>query len=365
MNDPGRNISDTMSLMGQSARDTTANLQQGINNAATNFSGALNNAEQAISNTGQQVSQNIQSFGSQVGTQVSNTEFLSTNSIVAKTVFILLLLIVFLILFRVGVYIMQYIFSPNPNPYIVNGMMSGNTSTTISRNPNVANSVVLPRSNNQPDGLEATWSFWLNISQMNRSEADKNRFMHVFNVGESGNWDSDTSDGTTGLARTNNAPGVYLLQDLSQDTTYKPANSGFVKLHIIMDTESPADTASQTSIEVENLPYNKWFHVAIRLENTVMDVYVNGLLTERLVFQNVPKQNFYDINICQNGGFDGSLSNLQYFSRALNVFDINNILFWGPNLNLAQIAGSSTAALPNYNYLSGDWYFNKLGAMKY
>jgi hypothetical protein len=358
MNNSNR-ISDTMSSMGESARATTANIQQGLNNAASNVGSALTSAEQAITNTGQQLSQSIESFGSKVGTNVSNTEFLSTNSIVAKTVFILLLLIVFLILFRVGIYIMQYFISPNPNPYIINGMISGSQGLPpISRNPNAANHVVLPRSNNQPDGLEATWSFWLNISAMNRSDADKNRFMHVFNVG-------DITFNSTGIANINNAPGVYLIQDMSQNISTSYANSGFVNMRIIMDTESPADTASQTSIDVNDLPYNKWFHVAIRLENTVMDVYINGLLTERLTFHNVPKQNYYDINICKNGGFDGSLSNLQYFSRALNVFDINNILFWGPNLKQAQIAGSATASLPNYNYLSSDWYFNKLGAMKY
>jgi hypothetical protein len=351
--------------MGESARATTANIQQGLNNAASNVGNAFTNAEQAITNTGQKLSQSIESFGSKVGTNVSNTEFLSTNSIVAKTVFILLLLIVFLILFRVGVYIMQFFLSPNPNPYIINGMISGTQGLTpISRNPNAANHVVLPRSNNQPDGLEATWSFWLNISAMNRSDADKDRFMHVFNVGDT-TW--ETSGLFTGIAKINNAPGVYLIQDMSQNTAASYANSGFVNMRIIMDTESPAGTVSQmtTSIDINDLPYNKWFHVAIRLENTVMDVYINGLLTERLTFQNVPKQNYYDINICQNGGFNGSLSNLQYFSRALNVFDINNILFWGPNLNQAQIAGSAAASLPNYNYLSSDWYFNKLGAMKY
>lgn len=323
---------------------------------------ALNTAEQSITNATQNISNNIQQFGSRMSTNISNSDFLTTNSIVAKTVFILLLLIIFMILLRVGVFILGYFISPNPNPYIVNGLLPGTTAAIVSRNPNKTGSVVLPRSNNQPHGLEATWSVWLNISNMNRPVNVENQFMHVFNVGDT-TWISDSNDANLGIAANNNAPGVYLIQDTVQDTLNTQSNSGYVKMRIIFDSENPTDTTTMTSIDIDDLPYNKWFHVAIRLENTVMDVYVNGLLTERLTFQSVPKQNYYDINIGQNGGFNGFISNLQYYSRALNVFDINNIIFWGPNLNAATIAGTTASSnLKNYDYLSSSWYYNKMAS---
>jgi hypothetical protein len=357
-----------MSSVGDSIRNTSSNLQVGVNNAVGNMGQVLSNTEKSISDTTKQISQGIQDFGSKVSTNVSNTDFLTTNSIVAKTVFILLLLIIFLILFRVCVYIMQYFMTPNQNPLIINGLLSGNRAYTISRNPKKSNSVVLPRSNNQPNGLEATWSFWMNISSMNRPEGDKRNYMHVFNVGDT-NWDKnqDESNVFSGISKVNNAPGVYLIQDLSHNSGINKSLSGYVNMVVVMDTESPTDLTEQVSVSIDDLPYDKWFHVAIRLENTVMDVYVNGLLTERLTFENVPKQNFYDINVCQNGGFSGYLSNLQYHSRALNVFDINSILFWGPNLKPATVNGvaANLSVLSNYNYLSSDWYFSKLGIMKF
>jgi Concanavalin A-like lectin/glucanases superfamily len=337
--------SNTLNQMGNTIRNTSNTFQQGINNAGNNMSQALNSAEQSITNATQNISNNIQQFGSRMSTNISNSDFLTTNSIVAKTVFILLLLIVFMILLRVGVFILGYFISPNPNPYIVNGLIAGTTSTTVYRNPNKSGSVVLPRSNNQPHGLEATWSFWLNISNMNRSINQQNQFMHVFNVGDT-TWISDSNNPNT-----------------VQDTLNTQSNSGYVKMRIIFDSESPTDTTTMTSIDIDDLPYNKWFHVAIRLENTVMDVYVNGLLTERLTFQSVPKQNYYDINIGQNGGFNGFLSNLQYYSRALNVFDLQNIIFWGPNLNAATVAGTTASSnLKNYDYLSSSWYYNKMAS---
>jgi hypothetical protein len=39
----------------------------------------------------------------------------------------------------------------------------------------------------------------------------------------------------------------------------------------------------------------------MRVENTLMDVYVNGTITSTK-FTAVPKQNYNDVQICQNGG---------------------------------------------------------------
>ena len=57
-----------------------------------------------------------------------------------------------------------------------------------------------------------------------------------------------------------------------------------------------------------------------------MDVYVNGEIVKRVSFEHVPKQNYGNVNVCHNKGFSGNLSDLRYFSRALNVFRITNIV---------------------------------------
>ena len=184
--------------------------------------------------------------------------------------------------------------------------------------------------------------------------------MHVFNVGNS-EYDTSANSPTNGIATVNNGPGVYLMQP---DATKGGAQP--MSMHIVMDSESIADIDTTNSyVDIEDVPYNKWFHVALRVENMVMDVYVNGMVTQRLTFQNLPRQNFNDVFLCQNGGFDGNISNLRYYSKALNVFDINSIVYWGPNLSSPLVAGASavsnTAKLSNYNYISSNWYFNKMG----
>jgi hypothetical protein len=150
----------------------------------------------------------------------------------------------------------------------------------------------------------------------------------------------------SGLATVNNAPGLYLANKDSQ-----------VGLHVVMDTVD-SDMGSVT-IDVTGIPLNKkWIHVAIRLENTMLDVYVNGTISGRQVTTSVPKQNYGDVYACQNGGFSGKLSDMRYFQYALSAFEINQIVSKGPSTTASKLASASSSGSPYY--LSNNWYFSKL-----
>jgi pectate lyase len=88
-----------------------------------------------------------------------------------------------------------------------------------------------------------------------------------------------------------------------------------------------------------------------------MDAYINGVISGRITFTNVPKQNYNDIYVGCNGGFNGSLSNLVYYDHALTVFDINNIILKNPNLTKSSSANSSYGF---YSYISSNWYTLKM-----
>ncbi len=135
---------------------------------------------------------------------------------------------------------------------------------------------------------------------------------------------------------TRNAPGLYLN---------KNKNSLIFK----MDGQS---SKSNVETVIPNIPLKRWFNVSIRLENKILDIYVNGTVAKRVVFDSVPQQNYDDIFVCYNGGFQGSLSNLRYYDRALNVFQINNIVMAGPNLSAADDSDNPKT----FDYLSGQWF---------
>lgn len=301
---------------------TGANYGQAV---AERFGSTVDNASSALSGT-------FNEFSSQASAAAgATTDFLTANTIIAKFAFILLVLVVFLILFNLGVSIVGYFSEPSPDPYIINGMIDGNMSKVIPQDPKQTNAIPIYRSNDQSKGMEFTWSSWLYLSDLGK-EAGK--YQHVFSKGD-GNIDSNTN-----LSTVNNGPGVYI----------SPMDN---KLHIIMNTVSSTDP--NTTIDIDNIPIQKWFHVALRLQNTVLDVYVNGVVVNRLLLNNTPKQNYGNVYVCQNGGFSGKLSNLRYYSRALNVFEINNIVSSGPNMKVA----ADMKPIGGFDYLSTQWYASR------
>ena len=222
--------------------------------------------------------------------------------------------------------------NPSHNPYLIKGMISGSDGQIISQDPTQNSSVSLKRSNNQKTGLEFTWSVWLYISDLensNTATAAPTKYQHVFSKGDS-TW------GDNGIASVNNAPGLYI----------QPGNNGF---HIIMNTVGGPDAI----VDISNIPIKRWVHVAIRAENTMLDVYINGVLRERVVLQYVPKQNYNNIMVCQHGGFNGNLSNLRYYDKALSVIQLSNIVYWGPNLSASS---STNTTKGGFDYLSSTWY---------
>lgn len=328
--------------MGKQISETKIDPQQissGVQNISANVTSTLEGTKESIQNT-------LNDFSSQTAVQ-SSEEFLNSNSLIAKFVFIIFVLVVFMVLLNLGVVIITY-FLENTNPLIINGSMNGNANQTILQNPNNPDSVLIYRSNNQTKGMEATWSVWLLINDIKESKHNgKTTYSHIFNKGNSEfikpGSTIDTSGNKIGVATVNNAPGVYLT-DNAHNT-----------LRIYMDTINN----NNVYVDVTNIPLKKWFHMAIRIQNNILDIYINGTISARHIFKEVPKQNYDNVNIGCNDGFNGNISNLIYYSRALGIFDINNIILTGPNTNASGASAASTSAKYS-SYLSNMWYTSKM-----
>lgn len=299
-------------------------IQEGISNSIGNVSNSLTDVRSAISSS-------VQDFSSK-NLVSSSDEFLQTNTLIAKFVFIVLVLIVFLILMNLGIYLLSYFFQPTKSPYLIKGIKSGSEAKQITQDPQNSDSITIFRSNNQSAGMEYTWSVWLKIDDAPEG-SDK---LHVFSKGIS------KPSAKTEYAPSN-APGVYLIQEM--------VNTGPLStctLVVKMDNVAGVESGD---IKIPDIPFKKWIHVAIRLENQIMDIYINGTLKKRVSFPNVPKQNYGDVWICQNGGFSGKISDLRYFDRSLNVFQLMNITMAGPNMKpVPDVVDTSS------DYLSNKWF---------
>lgn len=263
------------------------------------------------------------------GVVEGSKDFLQSNTMVAKISFILLIVIAFVALLRIGSKILGYILLPKKSPYLVSGVKSGRKRMIIEQNPGVKDSIPLLRSDNKRGGIEFTYSVWLTIdSTGGQEEGGFTRYNHIFHKGN-GEMNSD------GIAKPLNAPGLY----------YHPKEN---KLLVVMNS---FDTIRE-EIVVDSVPLNKWFNVVIRCKGKIVDVYMNGTIVNRHRLNAVVRQNYGKVYVNMNGGFDGELSDLRYFNKSLTGVEIEQIIRSGPNMK----ADKKTFSFPPY--LSLRWFFN-------
>lgn len=258
-------------------------------------------------------------------------EFLESNSLVAKFAFLLLVLFGFVILLRLGISILSYFLKPNESPHLIDGMVDATQMITFQQDPSNNGAVTIYRSVNATDGLEFTWSTWMFINNL---QTNAGIFKHVFSKGNS-------NLGENGMIQPNNAPGLYIAPNTNS-------------LVVVMNTFNVINE----EIIIPDIPINKWFNVIIRCENTTLDVYINGTIARSVNLIGVPKQNYGDVYVAMNGGFDGYISNLWYYNYALGTAAIQKIINGGPDTTMISENGMSDKI---YNYLSLRWFFYGAG----
>ena len=306
--------------------------RQGVSNAGDLVSRTSNNAVNYIQQSTDSVLKNVT-----VPTVNSTREFLESNSIIARVSFLIMAIFVFVILLRLSIRIVAYfLLNKSGTVYLVNGMIDGDEPYTFPQDPNRnSNAKTIIKSNNAHTGVEFSWSCWLYVKGVPNNPNQGNIYKHVFSKGNN-NWNSSNSN-PSGVAYPNNAPGVYLSPNINN-------------LHIFMNTY---DVVSERVV-VKGIPLNKWFNLTICCLNKSLDVYINGIVVNSYKLRSVPKQNYGDVFVCNNGGFNGSLSNLIYHNKALSLQTIHNIVAAGPNFRTMR----GKLQQKDYKYLSIDWYFN-------
>ena len=101
------------------------------------------------------------------------TDFLYSNSLVAKVCFLVLIIIIFIISVRLGSKVVTWALYPPKNPTLVTGMQKGTESLHIPGDPNAKDSITILRSVNEREGLEFTWSVWLYIESIKSQKSSR------------------------------------------------------------------------------------------------------------------------------------------------------------------------------------------------
>jgi hypothetical protein len=212
---------------------------------------------------------------------------------------------------------------------------TGASSKTIviQQDPRNPSSKTLALSENQLTGIEFSYSTFLYISDEN--DDNTMGWKSVFYKGY--------ESGPFPLC----GPGVFVSTTSS--------TSGGPTLRVVMNTY---DTWFNT-IDVNQIPFNKWIHLALVLRNNTMEVYVNGNIAAKKTFNGtLPYQNYQPLvlfpsattpatefdstttskhgmpvgeNFLIRGKFSGYISNLSYYTYAISYSEIQRALTVGPS----------------------------------
>ena len=224
-----------------------------------------------------------------------------------------------------------------PNTYAITSK-----SVTITQNPIVNNTNQIQVSDNERSGTEFTYSFYLNIDPS--AFRQESGLLHIFHKGYAKQFPLL-------------APGVYM-------------HSNKNTLRVYMNTFKTWNNY----IEVDNIPLNKWVHIAIICKENALEIFINGNLSKKLSFDGfAPYQNYQDL-ICFSqrnitlskinipslhvdlqifGSLKGMLSRLTYFNYALCYAEIQKQMDTGPSSKMDQ---SNLNDVPPY--LADSWWIS-------
>jgi len=256
--------------------------------------------------------------------------FMQSNTLVSNFAFLLLVIFLFIIILRVCISSLVYFMKPVDSPHLIDGMIDARQMMVFNQDPSQDGAKTIYRSVNENDGIEFTWSVWIFMNTMENTRT----FKHVFSKG-------NYTIGSNGMMDPNNAPGLYIAPNRNT-------------IIVVMNTY---DVINE-EIPIPNIPINKWLNVIIRCQNNTLDVYINGTITRSISLVGVPKQNYGNVYVAANGGFDGYISNLWYYNYALGTSAIQKMIESGPNTKMIGNNGINDTL---FNFLSLRWFFYGAG----
>jgi len=207
--------------------------------------------------------------------------------------------------------LLKYIFS---DPYTLQNIQSGQTSSTISASSLATNSTNTPSSN-------FAYSVWFYINDWN------------YRYGEAkvifGRMGAKSSSQTTG-----SVPGISGLDPCPAVVLGAVENNIAVSLGCYPGADQQPTTPGGNTVvqtcSVANVPIQKWVNLIISVYGRTMDLYIDGKLVRTCLLPGVASvNNNANIYVTPAGGFDGYTAKLQYYPNSINPQEAWNIYTQG------------------------------------
>jgi hypothetical protein len=247
---------------------------------------------------------------------------------------IIIVVVVVIILIVVGS-VLGYLYSSHYKSVktrtvtIIKGLTDGKTPKRISNG-------TLPKST---IGNEYNIGFWIYVSDYNYRYNEDKCIMYkgkVFN-----NSPLNNADNTSANHYNQGNPGVWLLKNnntlrvqLGVETDYHGSKCSYEDTFDNHNSSTSNDLPKVMSsyCDVPLFPLQTWVYVDIALSGNTIDVYLDGDLKKSCILNGHPITSVDDLYVCQNGGFNGYLSNVTYSSAVLSMASIRKTYKKGPSI---------------------------------
>ena len=202
--------------------------------------------------------------------------------------------------------LLRYIFI---DPYTLQNMQDGKTSSTINATSLATNGSNVPSSN-------FAYSIWFYINNWNYRYGESKVIF-----GRMGAASGENSGSVPGISGIDPCPAVVLGA---------VENNISVSLGCYPGADQEPSTKGGTSVvhtcSVSNIPIQKWVNLTLSVYGRSMDIYIDGKLVRTCLLPGVAcVNNNSNIYVTPLGGFEGWTSKLQYFPNSINPQEAWNI----------------------------------------
>jgi hypothetical protein len=219
--------------------------------------------------------------------------------------------------------LLRYIFT---DPYTLQNIQDGKTTSTINASDLATNGSDVPSSN-------FAYSVWFYVNDWNYRYGEPKVIFGRMG-GKSGN-EGGSVPGVGGL---DPCPAVVLGAIENNISVSLGCYPG-----IDQEPTTPGGNTVVHTCNVANVPIQKWVNLVISVYGRTMDLYIDGKLVRTCLLPGVANiNNDANIFVTPKGGFDGWTSKLQYYPNSLNPQEVWNIYSrgysdWASMFNSYQI----------------------------
>ena len=219
--------------------------------------------------------------------------------------------------------LLRYVFS---DPYTLQNIQDGQTTSTISASSLATNGSNTPSSN-------FAYSVWFYINDWNYRYGEPKVIF-----GRMGAKSGDGGGSVPGISGLDPCPAVVLGAVENNISVSLGCYPG-----IDQEPTTPGGNTVVHTCSIANVPIQKWVNLIISVYGRTMDLYIDGKLVRTCLLPGVASvNNNANIYVTPAGGFNGWTSKLQYYPNSLNPQEAWNIYTrgysdWSSMFNAYQI----------------------------